>query len=78
MQGDLGAGKTTLVRSLLRLAEGELDTRVGEPLARRRDEFGDLARDFDHMAGRLQEKEVMSGEEVQALLEAHQPPLPTD
>ncbi|MEE4173917.1 MAG: ATP-binding protein [Xanthomonadales bacterium] len=40
-----------------RLAEGDLSTRVGPPLADRRDEFGILARDLDGMAGRLQEAE---------------------
>ncbi len=37
-----------------RLAAGDLAARVGEPLTRRRDEFGQLARDFDAMAGRLE------------------------
>ncbi len=38
-----------------RLASGELDVRVGETVGRRGDEIGDLARDFDRMAERLQE-----------------------
>jgi two-component system, OmpR family, sensor kinase len=37
-----------------RLAEGALDTRVSRLIGRRRDEIGDLGRDFDHMAERLQ------------------------
>ena len=37
------------------LAEGDLGTRVGPPLTGRRDEFGDLARDFDEMASRLEQ-----------------------
>ena len=37
-----------------RLATGDLSTRVGTPMDRRRDEFGQLARDMDEMAGRLQ------------------------
>jgi two-component system sensor histidine kinase CpxA len=41
-----------------RLAAGDLAARVGEPLARRRDEFGRLASDFDEMAGRLQEMQT--------------------
>ncbi|WP_210397182.1 ATP-binding protein [Motiliproteus sediminis] len=36
------------------LADGALDTRVGAPLNRRQDELGDLGRDFDRMAERLQ------------------------
>jgi two-component system OmpR family sensor kinase len=43
------------VRSASRqLADGVLETRVMPVLGRRRDEIGDLGRDFDHMAGRLQ------------------------
>ena len=37
------------------LAAGALDTRVGSPFTRRRDEVGTLARDFDAMAERIQE-----------------------
>jgi two-component system sensor histidine kinase CpxA len=37
------------------LAAGALDTRVGAPATRRRDEVGTLARDFDAMAERIQE-----------------------
>ena len=37
------------------LAAGALETRVGEPFNRRRDEVGTLARDFDAMAEQLQE-----------------------
>lgn len=37
------------------LADGDLAARVAEDLGRRRDEIGDLGRDFDTMAGRLQE-----------------------
>jgi two-component system OmpR family sensor kinase len=36
------------------LAAGALDTRVGRPFDRRKDEVGTLARDFDKMAERLQ------------------------
>jgi two-component system sensor histidine kinase CpxA len=36
------------------LSDGDLTARVGPPVARRRDEFGDLARDFDAMAERLE------------------------
>jgi len=36
------------------LAAGALDTRVGRPFNRRRDEVGTLARDFDAMAERIQ------------------------
>ena len=37
------------------LAAGALETRVGEPFTRRKDEVGTLARDFDTMAERIQE-----------------------
>ncbi|SMC21895.1 two-component system, OmpR family, sensor histidine kinase CpxA [Desulfacinum hydrothermale DSM 13146] len=37
------------------LASGHLSARVGAGLKERKDEFGALARDFDHMAERLQE-----------------------
>jgi two-component system, OmpR family, sensor kinase len=36
------------------LAAGALDTRVGQPFTRRKDEVGTLARDFDAMAERIQ------------------------
>lgn len=37
------------------LAEGHFSTRLGNRLAKRKDELSDLARDFDMMAGRLEE-----------------------
>jgi two-component system sensor histidine kinase CpxA len=37
-----------------KIASGDMAVRVGPPLDKRRDEFGQLARDFDHMATRLQ------------------------
>jgi len=37
------------------LARGDLDTRIGSRISRRRDEIADLARDFDVMAGRLEQ-----------------------
>ncbi len=37
-----------------RIAEGDLDARVGRLKPPRRDEIGELARDFDRMAGHLQ------------------------
>lgn len=43
-----------LRRATARLADGALDTRVMPALGPRRDELGDLGRDFDHMAERLQ------------------------
>ncbi|MBK6587881.1 MAG: HAMP domain-containing protein [Acidobacteria bacterium] len=36
-----------------KLADGNLETRVIPSLGRRRDEIGDLARDFDVMAERI-------------------------
>jgi two-component system sensor histidine kinase CpxA len=48
-------GPVAALRSAtLDLSEGELSTRVGGSVARRRDEIGGLARDFDHMAERLE------------------------
>jgi len=38
-----------------RLAAGDMSTRIGPPLAERKDEFGALAADFDEMATRLQD-----------------------
>ncbi|RPI21786.1 MAG: HAMP domain-containing protein [Acidobacteria bacterium] len=43
-----------LQRATRGLAQGDLDTRVGESVGRRSDEFADLARDFDLMADRIQ------------------------
>lgn len=37
-----------------KLADGDLRTRVGSPVSRRRDELADLARDFDVMAERIE------------------------
>jgi two-component system sensor histidine kinase CpxA len=37
-----------------RLAQGDLKARVDRPIARRRDELGELARDFDEMAERIE------------------------
>ncbi len=45
----------SLGRTSRELAEGDLGARVGAPLDARRDEFGNLARDLDSMAARLQE-----------------------
>jgi two-component system sensor histidine kinase CpxA len=41
-------------RASRRIAAGELSTRVGGKVGRRRDEIGQLATDFDEMAARLQ------------------------
>lgn len=38
-----------------RIARGELGARVGSKLGGRKDEFGALARDFDHMAERIEQ-----------------------
>lgn len=43
-----------LSRASRQLATGDLSVRVGVPLDRRHDEFGQLARDMDEMAARLQ------------------------
>ena len=50
----LVAPLSQLGRTSRRLATGDLAVRVGAPLDRRRDEFGQLARDLDEMAHRLQ------------------------
>jgi len=50
----LSAPVGALRRATLRLSAGDLSARVGEPVNRRRDEIGQLARDFDAMAGRLE------------------------
>jgi two-component system sensor histidine kinase CpxA len=43
-----------LRRTTQSLSSGDLSARVGSPVDRRRDEIGSLARDFDAMAGRLE------------------------
>ncbi len=53
----LSSPVSALRRATRGLAEGNLAVRVGPPVARRRDEIGELARDFDGMAARL-EKQV--------------------
>jgi signal transduction histidine kinase len=50
----LAAPLALLSRASRRLATGDLATRVGAPLDRRKDEFGQLASDMDEMARRLQ------------------------
>jgi len=50
----LSAPVGALRRATLRLSAGDLSARVGEPVNRRRDEIGQLARDFDAMASRLE------------------------
>lgn len=50
----LAAPLTQLSRASRQLATGDLSVRVGAPLDRRKDEFGQLALDMDEMAGRLQ------------------------
>jgi two-component system sensor histidine kinase CpxA len=50
----LSAPVGALRRATLSLSTGNLSARVGDPVDRRRDEIGQLARDFDAMAGRLE------------------------
>jgi len=50
----LAAPLGQLSRASRQLATGDLSVRVGAPLDRRRDEFGQLALDMDEMAARLQ------------------------
>ncbi len=40
--------------AMRRFGEGDLEQRVGSTVGRRRDEIGELARDFDHMAERIE------------------------
>lgn len=54
LAGYLARPITRLQRASRALAAGALDTRVGSPSNRRRDEVGQLARDFDAMAERIQ------------------------
>ena len=50
----LAAPLGALRGAVRRLAAGDLSARAGAPLARRRDEVGELAREFDAMAERLE------------------------
>ncbi len=50
----LSAPVGALRRATQRLSAGDLSARVGAPVARRHDEIGGLARDFDAMADRLE------------------------
>ncbi len=50
----LAAPLGQLGRASRQLATGDLSVRVGAPLDQRQDEFGQLARDMDEMASRLQ------------------------
>ncbi len=50
----LAAPLAQLSSASRQLATGDLSARVGTPLAERKDEFGELARDMDEMAGLLQ------------------------
>jgi two-component system OmpR family sensor kinase len=54
LAGYLSSPITRLQRATRALAAGALETRVGQPTNRRRDEVGRLARDFDAMAERIQ------------------------
>lgn len=45
----------SLRRAVAAVAGGDLAARVGDSIGGRRDELADLGRDFDHMAGRLQD-----------------------
>lgn len=50
----VSAPVAALRQATRRLSHGELSARVGGKIARRRDEIGDLARDFDAMADRIE------------------------
>ncbi len=51
----LSAPARTLAGATRQLADGDLSTRVGAKMGRRRDELADLGRDFDAMAARIEE-----------------------
>jgi two-component system sensor histidine kinase CpxA len=50
----LSSPVASLRKAARHLSDGDLTARVGPPVSRRRDELGDLARDFDGMAERLE------------------------
>ena len=50
----LTAPLRTLRGATARLAAGDMTARVGPAVAKRRDEIGELGRDFDVMAGRIE------------------------
>jgi len=54
LAGTLSRPVKTLRDATRALAEGNLDTRVGDPIMSRRDELGSLARDFNEMAAQLE------------------------
>ncbi|PTU31517.1 sensor histidine kinase [Stenotrophobium rhamnosiphilum] len=50
----MGKPVEQLQRAVRRVAAGDLSARIGAPLAQSKDELGQLARDFDHMANRIE------------------------
>jgi len=50
----MGKPVEQLQRVVRRVAAGDLSARIGAPLAQSQDELGQLARDFDHMANRIE------------------------
>jgi signal transduction histidine kinase len=50
----MGKPVEQLQRVVRRVAAGDLSARIGGPLAQSPDELGQLARDFDHMANRIE------------------------
>lgn len=50
----MGKPVEQLQRAVRRVAAGDLSARIGAPLAQSHDELGQLARDFDHMANRIE------------------------
>lgn len=53
--GSLARPIARLKESTKRLAEGDLEVRTPSSISRRRDELGDLSREFNVMAGRIQD-----------------------
>lgn len=50
----MGKPVEQLQRAVRRVAAGDLTARIGAPLAQSPDDLGQLARDFDHMANRIE------------------------
>ncbi|MCQ2999461.1 sensor histidine kinase [Pseudomonas syringae] len=64
-----------LHRQALALSAGDLTARVGPQVTRRKDELGQLARAFDHMAGRLENTVIFQRQLLSALSHELRTPL---
>ncbi|MBN2559376.1 MAG: HAMP domain-containing protein [Phycisphaerae bacterium] len=61
--------------ALRRFAQGDMEQRVGPAIGKRRDEIGELARDFDHMAERIAKLLVAQGRLLQDVSHELRSPL---